>query len=101
MREVISNIIIIISLIFILTGVFGLYRFRNFYSRIAIASYIDTAGYLLLMLGVIVRSGVTWFSAKVILITVIVVLINPVVTHSIARSAYHGGYRIENEGSHD
>ena len=99
--RVVSDILIIISLVFIILGIFGLYRFKNFFSRILIASHIDTLGFLILMIGVIVRSGFTWFSAKVMIIIVISMLINPVVTHSIARSAYHGGYRIEKENKDD
>jgi multisubunit Na+/H+ antiporter MnhG subunit len=28
-------------------------------------------------------------------------MINPVITHAIAHSAYHGGYRIHKEGKND
>ncbi len=101
MKILISNIFIIISLIFITLGVFGVFRYKNFYSRILIASYVDTVGFLFMMVGVIIRYGISWFSAKVLLIVVIVVLINPVVTHSIGRSAYHGGYRIDKEDNSD
>ncbi len=101
MRMIISDILIVISLFFISIGVFGMFRYKNFYARILIASDIDTVGFLLLMAGVIIRSGFSWFSAKVLLIIIIVMLINPVVTHSIARSAHHSGYRIEEEDDND
>lgn len=101
MKILISNIFIIISIIFITLGVFGIFRYKNFYSRILIASYIDTVGFLFMMVGIIIRFGISWFSAKILLIVIIVILINPVVTHSIGRSAYHGGYRFDKEDSND
>lgn len=97
MRELIGNIIIGIGVAFVLIGVFGIYRFRNFYSRILIGSMVDTVGFITICTGVVVRNGVSWFSLKVLLLVAVVMVINPVVTHSIARSAYHGGYRIDEE----
>jgi len=101
MRSIIGDIFIGISLIFLVIGVIGMFRFKNFYSRILIASNIDTVGFSLLMIGVMFKTGISWFLAKIILIIIIVLLINPVVTHSIARSAYRGGYRFEKDTDYD
>lgn len=94
-RETIGNIIIGIGVVFVLLGVFGLYRFRDFYSRILIGSKIDTVGFITICTGTIIRSGITWFSLKVMLLMAVVMIINPVITHAIVNSAYHGGYRID------
>ena len=96
-REIIGNVIIGIGIVFVLLGVLGIYRFRDFYSRILIGAKVDTVGFLTICTGAIVRSGITWFSLKVILLVAIVMIINPVVTHAIARSAYRGGYRVSEE----
>jgi len=96
-RELIGNVIICIGILFVLLGVFGIFRFRNFYSRILIGSKIDTVGFITICIGAVVRSGLTWFSMKVILLIAVVMIINPVITHAIARSAYYGGLRIEKE----
>ena len=98
MRELIGNIIIGIGLVFVLLGIFGVYRFKNFYSRILIASKVDTVGFITICAGVMVRNGLTWFSLKVLLLVAVVMIINPVVTHAIASSAYHGGFSISEEG---
>ncbi|MFO7637377.1 MAG: monovalent cation/H(+) antiporter subunit G [Clostridia bacterium] len=95
MGGIVGDILIGISIVFIILGVIGIHRFKNFYSRILIGSKIDAVGFLLLMAGVIIKNGFSWFSLKVFLIVVIVMIINPVVTHAIARSAYYGGYRID------
>jgi multicomponent Na+:H+ antiporter subunit G len=94
-REIIGNIIIGAGIVFVLLGVFGIYRFRNFYARILISAKVDTVGFITICLGAIIRSGLTWFSIKVVLIVGIVMIINPVVTHAIARSAYNGGYKVD------
>ena len=96
-RELIGNVIIGIGVVFVLVGVFGMYRFKDFYSRILIASKIDTVGFITICSGVIVRNGISWFSLKVLLLVAVVMIINPVVTHAIAHSAFHGGYRIDSK----
>ncbi len=88
-------IFIVTGLAFICFGVLGIYRFKDFYSRILIASKIDTIGYINIMLGVIIKSGFTMFSLKVLLILIITMVINPVINNSIVRSAYYSGYRTE------
>ena len=96
-RELIANIITGIGVVAVLLGVFGLYRFKDFFSRILIGSIIDTVGFVTICTGVIIRKGISWFSLKVLLLIAVVIIINPVITHAIARSAYHGGYRIHGE----
>lgn len=97
MRELIGNIVIGIGLVFVLIGIFGIFRFRNFYSRILIASKIDTVGFITMSVGIIITNGISWFSLKILFLVAVVMMINPVVTHAIASSAYHGGYRIAGE----
>jgi len=96
-RELISNIIICIGVLFVLIGVFGIYRFNNFYLRVLIGSKIDTVGFITICTGAMVRGGFTWFSLKVLLLVAVVTIINPVVTHAITRSAYYGGLRMDKE----
>jgi multicomponent Na+:H+ antiporter subunit G len=97
MNDIIGTIIIWIGISFIAIGVFGIYRFKNFYPRILVVSKIDTVGNITLMIGVVVKNGFTFFSLKVLLILLIMTVINPLSTHSIARSAYFSGYRIRKE----
>lgn len=96
-RELIGNIVICIGVVFVLIGILGLYRFHDFYSRILVGSKVDTVGFITICAGAIIRSGFTWFSLKVLLLVTVVMIINPVVTHAIARSAYYGGYGINEE----
>ncbi len=92
--EYIGNFLIGLSLVFITMGVFGIYRFKNFYQRALISANIDTVGYITLMLGFIIKNGFSFFSLKVSFILFITLIINPLVSHAIVRSAYISGYKI-------
>lgn len=97
MHITIGNVLIYIGLIFVAFGIIGIYRFNHFYSRILVASKVDTVGFLTIMFGVIIKNGLTTFSLKVALIVAISMFLNPLITHSIARSAYHSGYKIRKD----
>ncbi|MBS7526101.1 monovalent cation/H(+) antiporter subunit G [Fusibacter paucivorans] len=97
MQQFIGTVLIYLGIAFIAFGVIGIYRFNNFYPRILVASKVDTVGFLTLMIGVIVRNGFSVFSLKVGLLVVITLCINPLITHSIARSAYYSGYKIRKD----
>lgn len=92
--EYIGNFLIGLSLIFITIGVLGIYRFKNFYQRALISANIDTVGYITLMLGFIIKNGFSFFSLKISFILIITLIINPLVSHAIVRSAYISGYKI-------
>lgn len=93
MREIIGNSAIVFGLVFMSFGILGLYRFKKFYSRALSASTIDTVGFISIMVGVIIKRGIDFFSLKVFLIMIIVMIINPVASHAIVRSAYNSGFR--------
>lgn len=97
MQDTIGTIIIIIGVLFVAIGVVGIYRFNNFYARALASSKVDTVGYLTLMIGVMVKNGFSFFSLKVFVILVISMIINPLITHSIVRSAHISGYKIGKE----
>lgn len=90
---VIARVLMLIGICFIALGVLGLYRFKHFYPRILVGSKIDTVGYITLMLGVALRYGWSMSALKVLLITLLMLVVNPILTHTVARSAYLSGYR--------
>ena len=93
--EIAGNIIILIGIVFIFFGIIGIFRFKNFYARILVTAKIDTVGMLTIIIGLIVKHGVGFFSLKLLLLTVLMMIINPLVVHMTARSAYLSGYKIE------
>ena len=95
--EIIANVIIGIGVAFMLFGALALFWLKDFYPRLLVASKIDTVGLLTLLFGVCLLHGFSWFTAKVILITVIIMILNPMVSHLTARNAYFSGYQLEGE----
>lgn len=101
MLNLISHSLIILSFFFIFFGVLGLFRFRDFYSRILISAKVETVGFITLMVGIMIGKGFSFFSLKVLFLLFIVVVTNPISTHAIARSAVISGYKINKERSND
>jgi len=93
--DIIGNIFIGLGAVFMLFGAIGLFRFKDFYPRILIASKIDTVGLLTLLGGVAIRHGFSFFTGKVLLIVVVILVLNPLVAHIITAAAYDAGYRLE------
>jgi len=97
MINLLAYLLITIALIFMALGVIGLFRFKDFYSRILISAKIETVGFLTIMIGFIILSGLSYATMKIILITTMVMITNPLSTHAIARSAFLSGYPINQE----
>ena len=92
-----GTIIIYIGLIFVAFGIVGLFRFDNFYTRALTASKVDTVGYITILIGVMLKSGFNFLTLKVGVLLVITLIVNPLTTHMITRSAYVSGYTIKKE----
>lgn len=83
-----SYIVMGLGVLFMFFGVAGLFKFKAFYPRILIASKIDTVGVLTLIFGIALRHGFSFFTGKLLLIMIIMMILNPLVAHILARSAY-------------
>ena len=93
--EIAGNIIVTIGTAFMLVGVVGIFRFKNFYLRLLVSSKVDTVGALTLIIGLAIRHGVSYFSAKLILLIIIMLILNPLVAHMIAGTAYESKYKLK------
>lgn len=96
MQEIIGNIVIIAGIIFMFFGVVGIFKFDSFYTRLLATSKTDTVGALTLIIGIAIRHGFSFFTGKVILLAIIMLIFNPLVGHILARSAYLSGHEREN-----
>lgn len=97
MRDLIGNVIIFSGVGFAGLGILGIFRFKNFYSRVLVSSKVDTVGFITILLGVSVKHGLSFFTLKVLFIMAMALIINPLITHSIVRSAYISGYKTRKE----
>jgi len=93
--EIVGNVIISAGIVFMLFGVIGIFKFKNFYLRMLVTTKIDTVGALTLLIGMALKHGFSFFSLKILLLLCLMVILNPVASHFVARSAYLSGYKIE------
>jgi len=97
--EILSFIVMGIGIAFMLVGIIGIFqRKKDFYYRLLVACKIDTVGLLTVGIGLMIRHGFSFFSGKVLLIIVIILVLNPLVAHIIAQAAYRSGYPSVCEG---
>lgn len=100
-HEIIGMVLIVIGTLCIGIGIYGLYRFYDFYSRVSAASIIDTAGFILVLVGFIVYKGEDLFSIKVGVILFFMLFLNPLSNHVIVRGAYKSGHGMTKRSNQD
>lgn len=86
--EVLGNLVIGAGVVFILFGVIGVFRFQDFFTKFLVAAKIETVGVITILAGIAIQHGLSFFTARIILIIAIVLILNPVVSHVIIRAAY-------------
>lgn len=64
-------------------------RFVDFYIRLHILSKAVTGGAISILLGIIILRGFSFFSFKLMVIILLLVITNPATSHAIAWAAYH------------
>lgn len=95
--EWVGNTLMVIGVIFMALGVFGIYRFNDFFLRILITAKVDTVGFITVMFGLMIKNGFSIFSGKILVVLVMYLITNPLSTHAVTRSAHLSGYRIKKE----
>lgn len=85
-KFIIAGIFIIAGLFTLGISVIGIFRFSTMLNRVHVASKCDTMGTLLILTGLIIISGFSFFSLKLFLAVVFLWLCNPVASHLIARA---------------
>ena len=91
--EILSWILIVSGGIWVLVGAIGMIRFPDFWSRLHAASVTDSAGMILLLLGMCLQAGVSLITVKLILIAVFLFITGPTSTHVVANAALVSGLK--------
>lgn len=94
-REVAAWGLVVGGALFVFIGALGTVRFPDFWSRLHAASVTDSAGLILLMLGMAVHAGISLVAVKLFLIGLFMFLTGPTATHAIANAALVSGLRPE------
>ena len=97
MNVIIGNSIIGAGVLMVFIGMYGFYKFDDFKSKLLASATIDTTALITVLIGAMIRSGVTWFTLKAALILAIILVLNPVVTSKIALGAKTNEDRIKLE----
>ena len=61
--EILSWVLILSGSFFVVVGAVGIYRFPDFWARLHAASISDSAGVILLLLGMALQAGLTLITA--------------------------------------
>jgi len=89
--EFISFFMMSIGCIIMLFAALGLYRFPDIYMRLHSSTKVNTGGAMTILLGLILRSGISTLSAKILVLIILIFILTPVISHAIARSAHLQG----------
>ena len=89
--NVASVISLILGIFFILTGSIGILRLPDVFARIHAAGMIDTAGSAFIILGMILQSGLSLITAKLVFIGIFIFFTSPITGHVTANLARKKG----------
>jgi multicomponent Na+:H+ antiporter subunit G len=91
-RITIVVVLLVISLVSSLSGAVGIIRLPDTYLRIQASSKTVTVGALPLLIAVVVAKGFdSVYVARALIVAVLVLVMNPLATHALARAAYKAG----------
>ena len=89
MREGVATALCVVGIFFSLTGALGIVRMPDVYTRIQCSSKTITMGALPMLIGLAVAKGpVTTYGSRALVVAVLLLLVNPIASHAIARAAY-------------
>jgi multicomponent Na+:H+ antiporter subunit G len=91
--DILSWALLVGGSFFILTGSIGLVRMPDFFSRTHAAGMIEALGAGLIIGGLILQSGFTQVTIKLVLILILLFLTSPTATHALAQAAMADGLK--------
>lgn len=89
-------ILIILGLFIIISGIIAMFRFPDFYTKIHAASAIECCGIPISLVGLALLQNELTSMFKLLLITLVIFIVNPVSTYALARSSIKS--KIDKEG---
>jgi multicomponent Na+:H+ antiporter subunit G len=89
---VIETIVIVLATVgwaFSLSGAVGIWRMPDVYCRIQCSSKMITMGALPALVALVVGEGpVSAFGSRALLVAILLLVVNPIASHALARAAY-------------
>jgi multicomponent Na+:H+ antiporter subunit G len=89
--DLLSWVLILIGGAFGVIGGIGIVRMPSFFTRIHAAGMAETMCAPPILLAMMIQSGWTLVTFKLVLILIFLFLTSPTATHALAKAALHGG----------
>ncbi|NNE08769.1 MAG: monovalent cation/H(+) antiporter subunit G [Gemmatimonadetes bacterium] len=89
---IVSDICLVVGAIFCLIGALGMLRLPGFYTRLHAAGMIDTTGAGFLVLGFMIKAGLSLITIKLMFLLLFLLIASPTATHALAKTAYRNGH---------
>ena len=84
---------LLIGVALVLVGTLGLIRLPDFYTRLHAAGVTDTMGVELMLIAMMIQSGFSLVTVKLIFIALFLFFTSPTSTHAIANAAWTAGFQ--------
>ncbi len=98
--EVLSAVLVVVGLVFMTLGIYGMIRMPDIYTRLHAASKSVFLGVIALACSAMIV-GDQQLIMRLILLSVLLLVTTPVAAHVIGRAAYLRGERMETTGAVD
>lgn len=97
-RAIIAGLFLAVGCFLFIVASVGVLRFPDFYTRMHAAGKVDTLGQFLILAGLVIYSGFSLVSIKLVMIMGLIFIINPTASHFLAKAAYVKGLRPWEQG---
>jgi len=93
LAHVLSWACLVSGSVFCLIGAIGLLRMPDLYTRLHAASVLETLGAGLILLGLMIQSGFSLITVKLLILAALMLFAGPTATHAVARVAMMRGLK--------
>jgi multicomponent Na+:H+ antiporter subunit G len=91
--DILSGVLMSMGGLFCVIGAVGVLRMPDFFTRMHAASVIDTLGAGLIIVGLMLQSGFTLATAKLVILGLLIFFTAPTASHSLANAALERGVK--------
>lgn len=87
-RDILTIILLSLGFLCFLASTVGVYRFKDFYSRLHAAGICGSAGFIMCGLGLFIYQGFNITGIKILVVFIAAIVSSPIGTHIITKVAY-------------
>ena len=96
--DYLSGALLLLGSFFVVVGGIGVLRMPDVFTRMHAAGLTDTMGSFFILTGLMLQSGISGVTLRLVLVLAFLWFTSPVATHALAKAALHGNLRpIEHE----